>query len=116
MNLTRRATTTSYSAPQTAGPPPHWSEHAVCGDVNGGLDPDLWFAEELSAASDRAHAKQLCQSCAVRVECLKSALTRNERFGIWGGFTTDERDAARRTAVRLARGGGGPGGGQAQAA
>jgi WhiB family redox-sensing transcriptional regulator len=46
------------------------------------FDPDLWFAE---APAELELAKSLCGECPVRVECLASALARQEPWGVWGG-------------------------------
>jgi WhiB family redox-sensing transcriptional regulator len=46
------------------------------------FDPDLWFAE---APAELELAKSLCGECRVRVECLASALDRQEPWGVWGG-------------------------------
>jgi WhiB family redox-sensing transcriptional regulator len=45
-------------------------------------------------------AKAICSGCTVREPCLEAALLSGERFGIWGGLTTQERRsiAARRRA------------------
>lgn len=43
---------------------------------------DLWFAE-LPAEVERA--KELCQPCPWRVQCLAGALERREPWGVWGG-------------------------------
>jgi WhiB family redox-sensing transcriptional regulator len=45
-------------------------------------DPDLWFAE---TPAELERAKQLCAGCPVRAECLASALSRAEPWGVWGG-------------------------------
>jgi WhiB family redox-sensing transcriptional regulator len=46
------------------------------------FDPDLWFAE---APAQLELAKALCGDCPVRVECLASAMERQEPWGVWGG-------------------------------
>jgi WhiB family redox-sensing transcriptional regulator len=46
------------------------------------INPDLWFAE---APTDLERAKQFCDSCPVRVECLAGAVARHEPWGVWGG-------------------------------
>lgn len=38
-----------------------------------------------------AQAKAMCRRCPVRAECAALALATHERYGIWGGFTTQER-------------------------
>jgi WhiB family transcriptional regulator, redox-sensing transcriptional regulator len=45
-------------------------------------DPDLWFAE---APAELERAKQLCAGCPVKADCLASALSRHEPWGVWGG-------------------------------
>lgn len=62
-------------------------------------DPELWFP----ANGDRAAAKRakaICWSCPVRAACLEWALGANERTGIWGGTTPNERRELRRAAAR----------------
>jgi WhiB family transcriptional regulator, redox-sensing transcriptional regulator len=59
-------------------------------------DPELWFP----ANGDRAtaeRAKAICRICPVRSACLEWALAANERTGIWGGTTPNERRVLRRT-------------------
>lgn len=76
-----------FSLPRSA----HWGDLSACQDHE---DPDLWFAEELdTVAQARAdEAKRLCRGCTVQSDCLDAALVRGERYGIWGGLTTDERN------------------------
>lgn len=72
-----------------------------------GVDPDLFFPER--GASTR-EAKEVCRGCVVREDCLETALTNGEKFGIWGGMSERERRrirrqrrlAAKTTAVALA--------------
>ena len=59
-------------------------------------DPELWFP----ANGDRAtaeRAKAICRICPVRSACLEWALAANERTGIWGGTTPNDRRGLRRT-------------------
>jgi len=63
---------------------------------------DLFFApDESESRTERrrreSRAKNVCQGCEVRVECLKEALEQEERFGIWGGLTERERRALLRS-------------------
>lgn len=48
-------------------------------------------------------ARETCLYCPVRLACLTDALSRGERFGVWGGLTSDERSSMRRKADRRAR-------------
>lgn len=45
---------------------------------------------------EEVRAKALCGACVVREECLSYALAKPERFGIWGGLNTYERDQLRK--------------------
>jgi WhiB family redox-sensing transcriptional regulator len=38
-----------------------------------------------------AAAKRVCESCPVRPQCATHALTVGEEYGVWGGFTENER-------------------------
>jgi WhiB family redox-sensing transcriptional regulator len=48
-------------------------------------------------------ARDVCNRCPVRTQCLEEALNRKELFGVWGGLTTDERQGLRRLARAAAR-------------
>ena len=58
-----------------------------------GVDPDLFFPER--GASTR-EAKEVCQGCVVKDDCLEFALQNGEKFGIWGGMSERERRRIRR--------------------
>lgn len=62
-----------------------WQEEAVCRQVDIG---DMFFPEKGGSA---AEAKRICAGCPVASECLEFALAKQERFGIWGGYTARER-------------------------
>jgi WhiB family redox-sensing transcriptional regulator len=40
-------------------------------------------------------AKRLCVDCPVRSQCATHALTVNEEYGVWGGFTENDRATLR---------------------
>jgi WhiB family redox-sensing transcriptional regulator len=87
---------TRYDAPDTAERARHWSDDAVC----KGYDwPDTFFPKAYVGA-DMAFtisaARDMCNRCPVRGECLTHALDYGEREGIWGGLTPDERRALTR--------------------
>lgn len=47
-------------------------------------DPEAWFPDPRSyAAIDRA--KEGCNRCPLKQQCLDMALRTGERFGVWGG-------------------------------
>lgn len=66
-----------------------WQSQANC----LGVDPDLFFPER--GASTR-EAKEVCNNCVVRDDCLEYALANSEKFGIWGGLSERERRRIRR--------------------
>lgn len=76
-----------------------WQEQAVCSQT----DPEIFFPEKGGAT---AGAKALCRSCPVTDRCLDYALSKDERFGVWGGLSERERRKltrdGRRTAVAAA--------------
>jgi WhiB family redox-sensing transcriptional regulator len=41
-------------------------------------------------------AREICTTCNVTEECLEYALETNQRAGIWGGSTEEERKSLRR--------------------
>jgi len=69
-----------------------WQERALCAQT----DPEAFFPEKGGSTRE---AKQICNSCDVRTECLEYALGHDERFGIWGGLSERERRRLKRRAV-----------------
>lgn len=73
--------------------------------ASNGHDPEMWFPppprpfgtrdEQRDARRRRLEmeieAKRLCGTCPVRTECLDYANDNDEREGIWGGMTPQER-------------------------
>jgi WhiB family transcriptional regulator, redox-sensing transcriptional regulator len=53
-------------------------------------------------AEREARAKAICAGCEVRSDCLDFALSRLDKFGVWGGLTEDERASSRRQELRRA--------------
>ncbi len=62
----------------------NWHEKARC----KGWDPDIFYPDR---GVPSASAKAICKECQVQADCLEYALTRDERFGIWGGLSERER-------------------------
>lgn len=73
--------------------PEEWRLWARC----RGMNPALFFhpdGERGHARARRAeYAKAICAECPVVQECRTYSLDRNERFGVWGGVSEEERDA-----------------------
>ncbi|MEU4348274.1 WhiB family transcriptional regulator [Streptomyces sp. NPDC023838] len=51
-------------------------------------DPEIFYPE--TGVTCRT-AKAICMACDARAACLEYALTRGERFGVWGGLSERER-------------------------
>lgn len=64
---------------------PRFTESALCAEV----DPELFFPEQHTRGSA---AKLLCGRCLAREECLAWALAHDERYGVWGGLSPEERE------------------------
>jgi WhiB family redox-sensing transcriptional regulator len=60
---------------------PVWQDLALCNNGSGSMT-ELFFSEQLD---DIAAAKAFCAGCPVKDDCLESALTRREPWGVWGG-------------------------------
>lgn len=72
--------------------PAPWTELSAC----RGSERALFFAPDASERKEQRlvrelSAKRICQACAVRDECLASALDQRESHGIWGGLNEIER-------------------------
>lgn len=68
-----------------------WQRHGAC----RGRDSGQFFHPDGERGSSRARrearAKNVCAHCPVRAECAAHALTVQEPYGVWGGFTETER-------------------------
>ena len=69
-----------------------WQERALCSQT----DPEAFFPEKGGSTRE---AKKVCLTCEVRQDCLESALSNDERFGIWGGLSERERRKLKKRAV-----------------
>lgn len=77
-------------------PTPDWLDDAACAD----LEPEAWFAfghDKARRFDPYFDARQVCNRCPVRRECLTAALERGEEHGLWGGLDPEQRQ--RLTAV-----------------
>lgn len=61
-----------------------WAAFAACLDA-----PGMTFFPQTKAGAEAALA--ICAVCPVREDCLSHALATNERFGVWGGTTEQQR-------------------------
>jgi len=57
--------------------------------------PDLFFPEDYPDPEKRnlatKAAKKICRECPMMSECFTYALETNQRWGIWGATSSDER-------------------------
>lgn len=72
----------------------NWRDRAICRNSNA----ELFFpigttghALEIVEA-----AKEVCQQCQVKKECLQFSFDTNQESGIWGGYSEEERRIMRR--------------------
>lgn len=58
-----------------------------------GEDPELFFpaGKRRWHSADLDAARQVCQACPIRTQCLERALKVGAEFGIWAGTTPLER-------------------------
>lgn len=61
-----------------------WQDRAACREVA----VEMFFPP---AEQESEMAKAVCSNCSVRQPCLEFAIAEGERFGIWGGLTSQER-------------------------
>jgi len=77
--------------------PRDWVSDGAC---LGSFD-DKFFPDR---GDSNKEAKAICfERCPVQEECLEHALTKPERFGIWGGASERERQEMRRLRNKKAR-------------
>lgn len=79
-----------------------WMDRAAC----AGRDIVLFFGDDGERQPDREIrewcATEVCSICPVRTDCLDYAITSDQRSGVWGGLTEDERASERRRRMRQA--------------
>lgn len=70
-----------------------WRARAAC----SGYPNTLFFpTSDITEAEVVAKAKAVCAVCPVIEDCLEYALETNQRAGIWGGTSEQERKSLRR--------------------
>jgi WhiB family transcriptional regulator, redox-sensing transcriptional regulator len=74
--------------PQAVAMGTDWRRRAAC----TGMDLEAFFPKRGAATSLKLRAaRQACQTCPVRTDCLDWALGQEVMAGIWGGTTERER-------------------------
>ena len=78
-----------------------WREDAACRNTN----PDLFFpvGSTAEAVEETQAAIALCRRCPVRAQCLEFAMVTNQRDGIWGATSEDDRRRMRSAWVAARR-------------
>ena len=59
-----------------------------------GMFTDMFY--EQTDMYDPRRALSVCAVCPVRRECLREAILNDERYGIWGGTTAEQRARLRK--------------------
>ena len=77
-----------------------WMLRGACRDE----EPELFFPVGIKGAAriQAEIARAVCRRCAVQAQCLSYAVATRQPDGIWGGTTTEERDALARAGRRRA--------------
>lgn len=80
-----RTSTSAVSTAETID----WRFRGACRDQ----EPDLFWpiGESAAARQQVEEAKEVCEWCPVRRECLDWALEARQDFGVWGGMSERER-------------------------
>lgn len=63
-----------------------WTKEALCTRLPASRDE--FFPDPGRIASD---VRMICAACPVRAECLVEAILNDEKWGIWGGLSRNER-------------------------
>lgn len=84
----------SREAPHPAGSQAGWRDRALCAKSGR---PEVFYPGK---GENSTAARAVCRACPVRPACLEDAIGRNERFGIWGGKSTPQRDVIARRRLR----------------
>ena len=66
-----------------------WIEKAAC----YGKGSELFFSDSTFRAINKRmieQAKNVCKTCSVSADCLAYAINQDEKFGIWGGYSSKE--------------------------
>ncbi len=76
-----------------------WRDQAACIGA-----PDAWFFPSTSgdAATNYPKAAAICRSCPVRTSCLQFAIDNRDFYGMFGGYTPEQRANLRRRDTRRA--------------
>lgn len=66
---------------------PEWMDRARCRGER--IDPKWFFPGK---GFNAKKAREVCEHCPVVVDCLAYALDMDEKHGVWGGTTNEDRE------------------------
>ena len=69
-----------------------WRSSAAC----SGLPHNIFFPPADATEADLTYAKEICDTCPVTDACLEFAFETNQRSGVWGGTSEEDRKTLRR--------------------
>ena len=102
VNSTRRALISAGAIPTVAlvvTKHTHWQFGAACrGEARVDFYPPFGRERKRDRLQREQRAKAVCATCPVTTPCLEAAVLRDERYGVWGGLTFDERITFKKTA------------------
>lgn len=78
-----------------------WLDAAACRGENTNLFFPIGHGPDMAPQIEKA--KAICRRCPVRTDCLRTAVNRPEKYGIWGGVEENDRNALRRNDRRRVR-------------
>ena len=64
-------------------------DNALCHTLGKSFTDDAYNDDDHSAIE---RAKSVCRRCPVRLECCQYAIEIHERYGVWGGLTSGQRE------------------------
>ena len=67
-----------------------WIDQAAC----KGMHVGVFFPER---GDSLIGPESICRACPVRIDCLNYAMRRNEKYGIWGGTSENQRRRLRKS-------------------
>ncbi len=80
-----------------------WRDEALCLQSDALIFDPPEHLEPEEVLRYNAMAKKTCTECAVKDACLTEAIATDNRYGVWGGMTYDERVGEARRRRRLAK-------------
>ena len=76
-----------------------WQQRGACrGEAGVDFYPPMEHGAQARAGRPRAAGQGRVRVLSGTLDCLEHAVTADERYGIWGGLTQDERRHLRRSA------------------